>query len=334
MSEALDVTAVAERIRQQQAAAIEAERAKTADKWTFIRPLDVAATNYVKQVQDDERVYLGITPIDELTRGHSRGELVFISGRPFSGKTQLMLSAVNHNSGLHGIIFTPDESAEAVLAKLIAIRYGISSEQLEQRVAAHDVETLKLIHHVAAVDFNKLIVIDAGLTLAEMGRALEEAEQHWQAPADFAVYDYLDLLPGESGFTGTTTKSQAMKGWAKLGNLPVFCLHQAKKGDTNRGESPGIDGMRFGGEDAATAVMLVYRKRDNTKLSEYDRQGHKNTVTVDVAKNKRPPMRTGERDLWMDPLTGHIRPATRDDMLRDGAPTKSAAEMLRSGGQK
>lgn len=328
MPEQLDIDAIRERIRTQQEAQAEVIAATYQREYSIIRPFDLAAASYVRQVQDDDRLYLGVVEVDALTRGHSRGDLTFITGRPFSGKTQLILNAVNYNSSSHGIIFTPDETAEAVLAKLVGIRYGINAEQLEERISNNDPEIVKLIHHVAAVDFSRLIVVDAGLTIDQMGDALEEAEQHWQAAADFAVYDYLELLPGDSGFNGVTAKAQAMKRWTKTANVPMLCMHQAKRGEGNRGESVGADDMRFGGDDAATAILGVFRKRDNKKLNDFDRLGHKNTVTVNVAKNKRPPMLTGEVDLYLHPQTGVIRALTRTDLVRDGAPTKNASEML------
>lgn len=326
----LDIEEVRNRIRLQQEARAEAEADRMERQYSFIRPFDLAAASYVRQVQDDDRLYLGVVAVDQLTRGHSRGDLTFVTGRPFSGKTQLILNAINYNSSARGIIFTPDETAEMVLAKLVGIRYGVNAEQLEERIKEHDSETMKLVHHVAAVDFSRLIVIDAGLTLEQMGRAVEEAEDHWGAAIDYTVYDYLELLPGDTGFNGVTAKAQAMKRWTKEANVPMLCLHQAKKGDSSRGEQVGMSDMRFGGDDAATAILGVYRKRENKKLPEMDRLGHKNTVSVNVAKNKRPPMLTGEVDLYLHPETGTIRALTRTDLVRDGAPTRSATELLRS----
>lgn len=327
--EALDIEEIRERIERQQEAraAVDAERFK--NEYSYIKPFAGTAASYVRQVQDDDRLYLGVPEVDSLTRGHSRGDLVFITGRPFSGKTQITLNAINYNSAGHGLIFTPDESPEAILAKLVGIRYGINAELLEVRIKAEDPETLRLIHHVAAVDFSGLIVVDAGLTTLEMGLALDEAEGHWGCVADYVVYDYLELLPGEGSFNGTTAKAQAMKRWAKEANVPMFCIHQAKRGEGgNRGQQVGMDDMRFGGDDAATAVLGVYRKRDNQKLSDQERHYHRNSVTVNVAKNKRPPMMTGEVDLYMDPATGLVRALSRSDLVRDGKPTTNAAELL------
>ena len=328
MAEELDLEALHKRI-DEQAAAREAEATEQArQRYTLIRPLGAAADNYVRQIQDEDRFYLGMTQVDLRTRGAARGELWYVTGRPHSGKTQVVLNAVNNNSDKPILMFTPDESPELVLSKLIAIRHSVSAEALEQRVKAHDQDAIKLIQHAAASDFRRLIVLDAGLNLQQMGRALDEAEDFWQERVACCIYDYLELLPGEGDFNGVANKSQAMKRWVKESAAPMLCMHQGKRGDNQRGVAQGMDGMKFGGESEAIVVLEVYRKRDNRALTDFERLGHENTVTVNVAKNKRPPMKLGETDLYMNPDTGHVRAATPVDLVRDGKPTNSAAEML------
>lgn len=328
MTAELDLAALHQRI-DEQAAQREAAAAQEAKaRYTLIRPLGAAADNYVRQIQDEDRFYLGLTPVDLRTRGSARGELWYVTGRPHSGKTQVVLNAVNNNSDKPILMFTPDESPELVLSKLIAIRHGVSAEALEQRVKAHDADAIALVQHAASSDFRRLIVIDAGLTLQQMGRALDEAEDYWQERVSCCIYDYLELLPGDGDFNGVANKSQAMKRWVKESNAPMLCMHQGKRGDNQRGVAQGMDGMKFGGESEAIVVLEVYRKRDNRALTDSERMGHDNTVTVFVAKNKRPPMKLGETDLYMNPDTGHIRTATPVDLVRDGKPTSNAADLL------
>lgn len=57
----------------------------------------------------------------------------------------------------------------------------------------------------------------------------------------------------------------------------------------------------------ATFVLEVFRKLEDTTLEEWERDLVLDTVTVNVAKNKRPPSKKGEVDLFMDPNTGAIR---------------------------
>jgi replicative DNA helicase len=332
LAEELDFDALHKRIEEQQAARDAEAAATLKQRYALIRPFGAAATEYVRQIQDEDRFYLHLKGVDAKTRGHGRGELCYVTGRPHSGKTQVVLNAVHNNSDKFVLMFTPDESPELVLAKLIAIRHGIPSDALEERVKVGDPEAIRLVQHAASSEFRRLIVIDAGLRLEQMGQALDEAEDYWQEQCNCCIYDYLELLPGDSGFNGVAAKSQAMKAWVKKSDTPMLCMHQGKKGEGGtRGQAQGMDGMRFGGDSEAIVVLEVYRKRDNRTLTEWERAGHQNTITVNVAKNKRPPMKLGETDLHMDPETGFIRIATHLDLVRDGKPTTSAAEMLAAG---
>ncbi len=323
----LDLSALHDRIDQ--AAAEQAEAASQQRRsYTLIRPFGEAAGSYIQQIQDQDRFFLGLEGVDRLTRGHGRGELCYVTGRPHSGKTQIVLNALNNNSAKPILMFTPDESPELVLSKLIAVRHGVSSEALEERVLLGDPDAISLIEHAAATEFNKLIVLDAGLTLREMGRALDEAEHYWQEKCGCCIYDYLELLPGEGDFAGVGNKSRAMKQWTSESDAAMLCMHQGKRGDNQRGEAQGMDSMKFGGESEAIVVLEVYRKRDKKSLTPAEREGHKNSVTVNVAKNKRPPMRLGEVTFYMNPDTGHVRPMTTQDMIRDGKPSDNPADIL------
>lgn len=328
MTDELNFDDLHRRIEEQAEASRKAAAAEAKQRYALIRPLGAAAAEYVRQIQDEDRFFLGLHGVDLKTRGHGRGELCYVTGRSHSGKTQVILNAVHNNSDRHIIVYTPDETQEMVLSKLIAIRHGVSSEALEARVKANDPDAIRLVQHAASSEFRRLLVIDAGLTTQQMGQALDEAEDYWQERCAAAVYDYLELLPGDNGFNGVAAKSQAMKAWTKNAHVPMLCMHQGKRGDGQRGVAVGMDGMRFGGESEAIVVLEVFRKRDNTALTQFERLGHAHTITVNVAKNKRPPMKLGEVDLYMDPETGFIRPLKNVDMVRDGKPTTSAADML------
>jgi len=328
LAEELDLAEVRRRIQAQQEASREAEAEVVARRYAHIRPLDGNA--YVDQVQNTDRFYLGIPEVDRLTRGHGRGEFTLVTGREGSGKTQVVLNALNNNPDAYAIIFTPDESPEMVLSKLISIRYGVSAEALEQRVKANDDEAVSLVRSAAAEDFKHLIVIDGGLSLVQMGEAVDEAQDYWGAHIDMVVYDYLELLEG-SDYGAVTRAAQGLKRWARPVNAPVFCIHQGKRGEGNtRGTEQGMDGMRYGGAAEAIIVLEVYRKKDNQRLNEHERSGHQNSITLSIAKNKRPPGKVGSVDLFIDPNTGHIRKLTPEDLFRAGKPTTDAAVMLRS----
>lgn len=264
-------------------------------------------------VNDENRFMFGLPQIDAMTRGVGRGELCYVIGKPHSGKTQVCLQAIN-NAGPDAriLFFTPDEVDVLVLTKLIAINRGINVEELETKLKLQDPAAIKMVREVAGTTFRNLFVVDRPLSFDQMTKALREAEEIWGGPATAVFVDFLELLPGSGEYGNVIALSQQLKAWTKTENVSTICLHQNSRSGGERGKAAGMDGMRYGGESEAIYVLEVYRKRDGydpANPKEYDEwERNRNTVTVNVAKNKRPPSKVGEHDFNMNGATGVILP--------------------------
>lgn len=315
--------------QRSQAETVESDEQR-AKSYRFIEPLTVAAEGLIEVTQNAEgRFMLGIRDIDAMTRGWGRSELVYISGKSHSGKSQLLLQAVCNNSDKRILWISPDEVSEMITAKLIAMHLGINGDDIERRIKNGDQTTIAMVRKAAAHDFKNLLIVDDSMSLGAMTKALREAEDWWQDPADLVVFDFLELLDGDDdGASGVSAKSQRLKRWTKENDVPVACIHQASRTSSVRGSSAGMESMRYGGETEAIMVLVVYRKRDNESLDEWERHAHANTLTVHLAKNKRS-SKLGEVDLFIDPNTGLIRPLRDDDFIASGIPLSSAADALK-----
>lgn len=283
--------------------------------YKYVRPLGRAATELIEYLQNPEgRFMLGLPEIDMMTRGFGRGELVYVLGHAHSGKTQVVLNAINKNRDRRVLYFTPDEPAALVLTKLVALVTGTNAERLEELVKANDTAALNAIRRVAEHDFKNLIVIDDALTIDQMAVAHQEAVSYWGGDEpDLAVVDFLELIPSEHD-EGVYRKSQDLKKWAKDIGCPVICLHQASRNSGGRGQPMNMMSGRYGGETDAIFVLGVYRRRDDMSLDQWDRDKAKDLITVQVIKNKRPPNRTGEHDYFMEGSTGFVRPLIDGDL--------------------
>lgn len=298
-------------------------------RYTYVRPFTTAADGLIDYAQNPEgRFMLGMRDIDAMTRGFGRGELIYVTGRAHSGKTQVVLNAIANNPTKRVLLFTPDEVSELVLSKLVSMYYGISAEDVEAEIKAGNQKTIDMVKKAAAHDFKNLLVIDDSLTMNQMSHAYEEATDWWGAPADLVVIDFLELIPGEDGADGVVAKSQALKRWTKSKNVPVLCLHQASRSSGSRGQAHGMNAMRYGGETEAIMVLEVYRKLEDESLDDFDRKRHANTLTVNLCKNKRPPSKKGEVDLFIDPNNGQIRPMRDEDIFTHGVPLQSAEQAM------
>ena len=262
-------------------------------------------------VNDEGRFMLGLREVDAMIRGIGPGELAYVIGRPHSGKTQVVLNALANNPDRRVLFFTPDENDVMILTKLIALAEGINVIELERLLKEHDKGAIETVRRVAEDTFRNLFVIDKPLTFSQMTEAKAEAEDYWGDRTEIVVGDFLELFPGEGGHDGIIQLSQNFKGWLKNENVAGLILHQSSRTGGERGKSNGMDAMRYGGESEAIYVLEVFRKREQFNPSspaDYDKyESVKDLITVNVAKNKRPPSQTGEVDYHMDAATGRIR---------------------------
>ena len=276
--------------------------------YQYVRPLAAAADDYLDMLLNDEgRWMFGIRPLDAMIRGTGRGELTFITGKAHSGKTQLALQSIANNPDKRVVLFTPDEVDALVLSKLVSVTRAIPSDELEKMIQARHEDTVRMVRRVAEETFSNLVVQHDSLTFEQMEVTVKETEQMLGGRVDAVFIDYLELLPGEGGYTGLTEKSQALKRWAKMLEVPVICLHQASRSSSARGESGGMEAMRYGGDTEAMHVLEVYRKKESQELTEQERAQHEELVTVNIVKNKRPPCLKGEIDLHIHPTCGQVR---------------------------
>lgn len=290
-----------------------------ANQYSYIKPFAAAAEDLIEVVRNvDGRWMFGMPEIDMLIRGVGPGELMYVTGEAHSGKTQVVLQSLANNPDARVVFFTPDEVDSLILTKLVGITSGINGEDLERQIKAGSETALSLVRETAQNTFRNLVVIDQSLSFEQMSVAVAEASHMWGgARPDLVIVDFLELLPGASDASNDSVqwKSQELKRWCKVEEVPLICVHQASRSSGKRGQGRGMRAMRYGGENDAIFVLEVYRKAEDEELEDIERERLRNTVTVAVVKNKRPPSRKGERDLFLDPDCGRVRSLQTDDLL-------------------
>lgn len=312
---------IAEKIAAQQERAVRAEVAAARAKYLYVEPLVAGAQDLIDLLaNEEERFMFGLAELDTCIRGVGKGELCYLTGRAYSGKTFLVQNAILRQPNHHVLWLTPDETAAAVHCRLVSLIHGLDYDELESRAKAGDSRVKQLIWSTAQESFPHLIVSARSLTFAEMTVALSEAQDIWQAPCQTVVIDYLDLLPGQIDYNGTKRKSVELKAWVKDRDVASVTIHQPKRGGASRGTSIGMDDMANAGETEATYVLGVHRERDNYErgVDDEHRLRHRNTVSITLSKNKRPPGRHGSWEFFMHPSTGRIRGLAPEDLIVPG----------------
>jgi KaiC/GvpD/RAD55 family RecA-like ATPase len=317
----------------------------------YYKPLVHAAEEYVTWAQTPgQRVYLGIPEFDRAMRGLAPQELLTILGYAHSGKTVLLTQIILNNPDRRIVLFTPDETRVLVLVKLAAIVHGVSVETMEERIAIGEQDAIDMVRSTATDHFPNLAVFDEGLGLDQMSRACGEVEEVLGRP-ELVIYDYIKLLPDHDDVVAAYN---AIKRWGKGERVPLVVIQQSSRTKGRDGAVVDLDSGEFGGEQQSTFMLGVRRKQDQAKAqireieaklrgNPKDREGlqaalednrdllirHKNTVTFNLIKNKRPPgRRVDDIDFRMDPETGKL--AAMDGHLGEPRPVVRAHQAIQN----
>lgn len=285
------------------------------------------AETLLESLAVEDGIDLGLPEIDLRTRGFRPKDLVVITGFAHAGKTQLVNTMVVNNLDKRILFFSLDDPAEMILAKLVAMLNGMSSVELERRVRAGDAEARAIVRDVAANQLRNLIVVDTSMGIPTMQEAIAEATDHWNALPHAVVIDFLELVPGDGRSddqaANVKSKSRAMKAFANQLAWPTIVLHQGTRSNAKPGSPITLVSAAFGGEQEATILLGVRRKRDFADLEASERNAHLDTVTIHLVKNKRPGGKLTHHDgidFRMDQETGLISEIHGPRMM----PTSSA----------
>ncbi len=305
-------------------------------EYRLYEPLSEAAHSFVRWAQSpQERVHLGLAEIDAEMRGIAAGEMAMMLGFAHGGKTLLLLHSLQQNRDKHIAMFIPDEPRQLVLTKLTCMFHGIDARELERRVAMDDREAIDLLRQTAEENFPHLAVFDQPLTALDMERAYNEVCDVWGQIPDLLVVDYLDLV--QAGET-VPDKAVFLKSFGRRHDIPLLVLHQTSRHAGSDGAKLTMSSGAFGGEQQATAVIGVRRKKyqimaeinelmfklDKTHSEKtlerldslrYDAKIHEYTLTINLLKNKRPAGQLiDDIDFEIDLRTGRLSALTNGDL--------------------
>jgi hypothetical protein len=235
-------------------------------------------------------------------------------GRTHSGKSQFLYQAIVNTlinqDHARILIFSPDEPRELVVAKIYSLMFGVNGAEVERSLRNGDPEVKKHLQELGEPGnlFDRLIIHDGSPSFRIMHDVMFEAEDYWQTPTTMAMVDYLELLvpdAKESGSQAVIRLAQACKRWCKEADLPLAVVHQSGRAN-ERGTSGGISVARYGGEQESHQVIEVYRQRDRRNLTANEASFHRNSINVNLVKNKRPPNRLEDLLYYIDEDCGAI----------------------------
>lgn len=299
-------------------------------KFSYYQPLVRAADDYVHWAQTpQERIYLGFAEIDAEMRGIAPSEMCLINGYSHSGKTLVLLQILAANRDKRVVYFCPDEPRTLTLIKLACVTHKVDANELESQVAENDPSAIALLRETALQHFPNLAVFDQTVSLLDMERALAEVTEIMGEP-QLVVVDYLDLITGAG--EDIPSKANAIKAFGKRHNVPLLVLHQSSRTAGADGRKMTISSGAYGGEQQATHILGVRRKRfeieghirelqekmeraanteriiEKIDSLQYDLRIHMDTLTLNLVKCKRPASNLlDDMDFTIEYGTGCLR---------------------------
>ena len=326
----------------------EIDNAAPERRYQHYRPLADAAEEFISEAQDNERFYLGIEELDQQMRGVGASHLLLLNGFTHSGKTQVALHSMRHNRHKRVLMYTADEPASLVLAKLAAMTTGVGARELEERIMAEDREAMRLMREVATTEFPNLIVISKPLSPIVIEDGYEEACEVWSAEPEVIFLDYVELIQaGDS----VQAKFDYLKSFGIRKHKPLVALHQTSRSAGADGREMTISSGAYGGEQHATFVVGVRRKKyallaEIRDLEAKLRKGGRGaddaawrlsqavgdlavaeyTVTINLVKSKRPgSMNVDEIDMELALSTGRLYRLRPDSLPTQYKPARRAS---------
>lgn len=297
--------------------------------FNYYVPLVRAADDYVHWAQTpNERIYLGFADIDQQMRGIAPAEMCLINGYSHSGKTLALLQILVANRDKRVVYFCPDEPRTLTLIKLACVTHGVDANGLEMDIMLNDQNAIKLLKDTALEHFPNLAVFDQTVSLIDMERALAEYSDAIGDP-QLIVVDYLDLITG--GGEDIPSKANSIKAFGKRHNVPMLVLHQSSRTAGADGKKMTISSGAFGGEQQATHIIGVRRKRfeieghirelqekldratnteriiEKIESLQYELRIHQDTLTLNLVKCKRPASQLlDDMDFTIESGTGRL----------------------------
>ncbi len=222
-------------------------------------------------------VMTGFTALDDHLLGILPGELVYLCGRPGSGKSAVAAAmaatvATTHIDGTCVEWVSLEMNHVQQVKRLVTSWSGVNGRAIRAGFRLGDGQvdevsyrrTRDQAENLRRVLGRSLRLYDRPLTMAQLSAHLRRA--HAKRGVTLAVVDYLGLLDGEdmraSDYQRISRMSRELKQLALDLNIPIICLLQLNRECEKRADKrPMLSDLRDSGglEQDADAVIAIYR---------------------------------------------------------------------------
>lgn len=227
----------------------------------------------IAELKEKNMQFTGITtgfrPLDNLTSGWQKPDLIVVAARPGVGKTAFTLNAAikcaaSKTYGGPVGIFNLEMNHSQLINRMVACISGVKLKHISNpslMSAAEAIEMEKGFDNLAAL---KIYIDDtAGLTLNELRSKARKMKR--KEGIVLLIVDYLQLMQVD-GFTGNREQeiskiSRGLKKLAKELEIPIIALSQMNRDVDKEDRAPELADLRESGaiEQDADIVMFLWR---------------------------------------------------------------------------
>jgi replicative DNA helicase len=213
----------------------------------------------------------GFVPLDQLTNGWQKTDLIILAARPSVGKTAFSLNlamnaAMNSTKQFPVAVFSLEMGSGQIVKRMLSAVTDVSMESISRgRMEEH--EFIQLTQRMNKLAKAPIYLDDqAALNIFELRAKARRLKQRHDI--QMIIIDYLQLMQGNTDKGGNREQeiskiSRDLKALAKELEIPIIALSQLNRSVESRKESkvPQLSDLRESGaiEQDADLVMFLYR---------------------------------------------------------------------------
>ncbi len=260
----------------------------------------------------------GIPPLDVLTTGLNRSDLIIVGARPGMGKTSFALNIARNVAQQNRtvIFFNLEMSCEQMVNRMLSFEARVSGKKLRTGVLEND-EWDRLAHAGGKLLQMPMYLDDtASITVPEMMARVRRIKD-----VGLIIIDYLQLMHSAQKIDNRVQEvsevTRSLKIMAKELNVPVIVCAQLSRGTDKQtaNHRPALSDLRESGsiEQDADQVLFLYRDEYYKNTAKDPDAVEVGTSEIIVAKN-----RHGELGTVKVAWSGEFTQFTALDLHHDG----------------
>lgn len=248
---------------------------------------------------DDDKIFIGYSDVDYITRGICDGEILGFVGASGVGKTALAINILRNVGERHGVpmmFYSLEQPAPQVFERIVTIESGreLTGRQVENAMGGREPNE-KLADVLLRMQRNlrNLIVVDQNnLTLKQIEKYTRKAGMvKFGEPVKLLVIDYLGYIQGDGKnlYEQVSKIARGLKGLAKELNLKIILLCQITKEGGTGGDPVNATMIRDSGSilESLDYVLAGWRPSMKEGLAPSEVETLKNDFIVKVLKSRK-----------------------------------------------